>query len=87
MRAQGIRELNLTFMAFNGAEASSADWPPDKNAIPGTAAVTIRKGLALSFWDAPLPIKNLRHVLTVFINVLLMFDELVLHHLLYIGPF
>ena len=25
--------LNRTFMAFKRAEASSADWPPDKNAI------------------------------------------------------
>ena len=30
-------------MAFKRAEASSADWPPDKNAIPGTAAGTVRK--------------------------------------------
>jgi molybdenum cofactor cytidylyltransferase len=37
--AQGSRDLNLTFMAFKRAEASSAGWPPDKNAIPGTAAV------------------------------------------------
>ena len=41
--AQGIRDLNLTFMAFKRAEASSAGWPPDKNAIPGTAAGTERK--------------------------------------------
>jgi hypothetical protein len=41
--AQGIRDLNRTFMAFNRAEASSADWPPDKNAIPGTAAGTDRR--------------------------------------------
>ena len=36
--AQGSRDLNRTFMAFKRAEASSPDWPPDKNAIPGTAA-------------------------------------------------
>src|ERR1035437_9348307 len=41
--AQGNRDLNLTFIAFKRAEASSADWPPDKNAIPGTAAGTARK--------------------------------------------
>src|SRR5659263_720061 len=41
--AHGSRDLNLTFMAFNRAEASSGGWPPDKNAIPGTAAGTDRK--------------------------------------------
>ncbi len=41
--AQGSRDLNLAFMAFKRAEASSAGWPPDKNAIPGTAAGTARK--------------------------------------------
>ncbi len=30
-------------MAFNRAEANSGDCPPDKNAIPGTAAGTQRK--------------------------------------------
>ena len=40
--AQGSRDLNRTFMAFKRAEASSPDWPPDKNAIPGTAAGTTR---------------------------------------------
>jgi hypothetical protein len=40
--AQGRRDLNLTFMAFKRAEASSADWPPDRNAIPATAAGTAR---------------------------------------------
>ena len=40
--AQGARDLNLTFMAFKRAEASSLDWPPDKNVIPGTAAGTAR---------------------------------------------
>jgi hypothetical protein len=29
-------------MAFNRAEASSPDWPPDKKATPGTAAGTVR---------------------------------------------
>ncbi len=41
--AQGSRDLNLTFIAFKRAEANSPDWPPDKNAIPGTAAGTARK--------------------------------------------
>ncbi len=41
--AHGSRDLNLTFIAFKRAEASSADWPPDKNAIPGTAAGTTRR--------------------------------------------
>src|ERR1017187_8603116 len=41
--AQGACGLNLTFMAFKRAEAPSAGWPPDKNAIPGTAAGTDRK--------------------------------------------
>src|SRR5664279_4377719 len=41
--AQGRRDLNLTFMAFKRAEASSLGWPPDKKAIPGTAAGTARK--------------------------------------------
>src|ERR1019366_8841215 len=36
-------DLNLTFMAFKRAEASSLGWPPDKNAIPGTAAGPARK--------------------------------------------
>src|ERR1017187_10536965 len=40
--AQGCRDLKRRFMAFNRAEASSPDWPPDKNAIPGTAAGTAR---------------------------------------------
>ncbi len=31
-KAQGSLDLNLTFMAFKRAEASSPDWPPDKNA-------------------------------------------------------
>jgi len=34
----------------------------------------------------PFPVTNLRQVLAVFINVLLVLDELVLHHLLQIGP-
>src|ERR1017187_7343713 len=41
--AQGNRDLDLTFIAFKRAEASSGDWPPDKNAIAGTAAGTARK--------------------------------------------
>src|ERR1035441_4723920 len=41
--AQGNLDLNLTFIAFKRAEANSADWPPDKNAIAGTAAGTARK--------------------------------------------
>ena len=35
-KAQGICDLNLTFIAFKRAEASSPDWPPDKNAIPNS---------------------------------------------------
>ena len=30
-------------MAFKRAEANSEDWPPERNAIPGTAAGTARK--------------------------------------------
>ena len=30
-------------MAFKRTEAISADWPPDKNVIPGTVAGTVRK--------------------------------------------
>src|ERR1017187_8273659 len=41
--AQGNRDLNLGFIAFKRAEASSADWPPDKKAMAGTAAGTERK--------------------------------------------
>ena len=41
--AQGSRDLNLTFIAFKRAEASSLDCPPDKNATPGIAAGTARK--------------------------------------------
>jgi hypothetical protein len=37
-KAHGSRDLNLTFITFNRDEANSADWPPDKNAIAGTAA-------------------------------------------------
>ena len=40
--AQGDRALNLIFMAFNLSDANSADCPPDKNVIPGTAAGTTR---------------------------------------------
>ena len=43
VNGQGSRDLNLTFMAFKRTESSSPDWPPDKNAIPGTAAGTVRK--------------------------------------------
>jgi hypothetical protein len=43
VNVQGSRDLNLTFIAFKRAEASSPDWPPDKKAIPGTAAGTVRK--------------------------------------------
>ena len=43
--AQGNFDLNRRFMVFKRAEASSADWPPDKNAIPGTAAGTVRHRL------------------------------------------
>ena len=43
--AQGSRDLNRRFMVFKRAEASSADWPPDKKAIPGTAAGTVRHRL------------------------------------------
>jgi len=31
--AQGSRDLNLTFIAFKRADANSAGWPPDRNAI------------------------------------------------------
>ena len=41
--AQGNRDLNLTLIAFKRAEANSAGWPPDRNAIAGTAAGTARK--------------------------------------------
>jgi hypothetical protein len=41
--AQGSRDLNLTFISFNRAVANSAGWPPDRNAIAGTAAGTARK--------------------------------------------
>lgn len=34
----------------------------------------------------PLPVPDLRQVLTVFVDVLLMLDELILDHLLQIGP-
>src|ERR1019366_6422412 len=41
--AHGSRDSNLIFIAFKRAEANSAGWPPDKNAIAGTAAGTARK--------------------------------------------
>ena len=41
--AHGSRDLNLKFMAFKRVEANSPDWPPDKNAMPGTDAGTARK--------------------------------------------
>src|SRR5450830_1512042 len=41
-KAQGNRDLNCRFMAFNRAEANSADCPPDKNVMPWTAAGTVR---------------------------------------------
>jgi len=31
--ANGNRDLNRSFMAFKRADASSVDWPPDKNAL------------------------------------------------------
>ena len=34
----------------------------------------------------PLPVPDLRHILAVLIDVMLVLDELVLHHLLQIGP-
>ncbi len=43
--AHGRRELKRRFMVFKRAEASSPDWPPDKKAIPGTAAGTVRHRL------------------------------------------
>lgn len=41
--AQGGGDLKFALMAFKRAKASSLDWPPHKNAIPGTAAGTARK--------------------------------------------
>jgi hypothetical protein len=41
--AQGNRDLNLAFIAFKRADANSEDWPPDRNAIAGTAAGTARR--------------------------------------------
>ena len=38
----GALDRHLTFMAFKRAEASSALWPPDRKATPGTAAGTAR---------------------------------------------
>ena len=38
--AQGIFDLNRMFIAFKRAEASSALWPPERNATPVTAAGT-----------------------------------------------
>ena len=35
---------------------------------------------------APLPVPDFRHVLAVLVDVLLVLDELVLHHLLQVGP-
>jgi len=43
LKAHGIRDLNRIFIAFKRAEANSADWPPDRNAIAGTAAGTARR--------------------------------------------
>ena len=41
-RPHGIRPLNRAFIALSRAEASSPDWPPERNATPGTAAGTVR---------------------------------------------
>ena len=38
--SHGRLSLYLTFIAFKRAEANSADCPPDKKAMPGTAAGT-----------------------------------------------
>ena len=40
---QGIRPLNRAFIALSRADASSPDWPPERNATPGTAAGTVRR--------------------------------------------
>jgi hypothetical protein len=37
-------------------------------------------------WGAPFPVSDFRHVLAVSIDVLLMLDQLVLHHPLQVGP-
>ena len=41
--------------------------------------------LVHSFSVAPLPVPNLRHVLAVFVDVVFVLDELVLHLLLEVG--
>src|SRR5664280_1446797 len=43
--------------------------------------------LFLFFVLIPFPVTNFRQILAVFINIYLMFDELILHHLFQIGPF
>src|SRR5665648_293210 len=41
--SHGNFDLYMTFIAFKRVDAISADWPPDRKVIPGTAAGTARK--------------------------------------------
>ena len=46
----------------------------------------LQRCLNLFMGQIPLPVPDFRQILTVFINVILVLDELVLHHLLQVGP-
>ena len=46
VKSQGIFDRHRTFMAFKRAEASSALWPPERKATPGTAPGTVLKQAA-----------------------------------------
>jgi len=59
------RDLNRTFMAFKRPIASSLDWPPDKNAIPGTP----RDG------SHQTPHRGVGHFVHIFHLVLLAVDQ------------
>ena len=41
MSAHGLEIVVILFISFKLLEASSSDYPPDKNVIPGMAARTV----------------------------------------------
>src|ERR1035438_8415023 len=63
--------------------ASKSRWPRDaSHDAPAASKADGSECLGSYIWNLPLPVPDFRQVLTVFINVALMFDQLVLELLL-----
>ena len=45
MRAHGLATFVRAFIAFKFNEASSSDWPPERNVTPGKAGTIVRESV------------------------------------------